>query len=327
MRELWRFLQYSSKPVFTGRELKEAVGEELARIAWRELLVEEVSYSDGEMRRRGVLLDSAMLRFSIERLLELLRRCLGAEPTNVTTLGYGPVLDIAAVGNMAVGAERADVFLVLRPLSESFQWFEQLRRVTPARTIILVPTADGLPARMHHLQQASGPLEFRFLDEILCVRNDQIVAVARRSTTCPGPYCFITDVAGQRQIDKPEYHATLASADRFDLLIDITTTRVAGFYRAFASANGVPWFTDLSWSQAAVLIELGRAGRPMRADELRSIDVEHPDKLIERARSEVDIEVGWRSWRAFKTLPGESRRDKRYHFDPPPGFRFAFLYI
>jgi hypothetical protein len=326
VRAFWTFLQRFRNPVFTGRELKNAVGDELAHILWRERIAAPTSGGDLE-RRDSQCNDDVVLHFSIAHLVELLRRHLQIDAPLAPMPGFGASKEVLAVGTLTVDGDTTSVFLVVQPVSEAFLWFLQLRRLTPGKTMILVPTAEGLPSQLLHLYQAGGLVQLRFLDETLCVRHGQIVAATRRAATAPGPFCHVCDQDGVRLIARPEYHTIKAAAEELELLIDSTTTCAGGLYRASASLDGVPWIADIPWSYAAVLTELGVARRPMRVDELTSIQVDHRDKLIERARSLVDVELTWRAWRAFKTLPADSRADKRYFFDPPVGFRFAFLYL
>lgn len=328
MRAFWRFVQQSSKPVFTGRELKDRIGDELAHVLWREQIVVPIAGSSSEDWRSSQCSDDVVLRLSVEHLVEILRRDLPIEVVPAATSSFGSAEKVVAIGMRLVDGAPTEVFLALHPVSEAFLWFVQLRRLTPARTKILVPTNEALPPQFMALCGHGGQIQLAFLDEILCLRHGRIGAAARRATTAPGPFCQVTDASGDRQLTRPEYHAIIAASETHDLLIDMTTTVSHGLYRAVASMFGMPpRIADLPWNQAAVLVELGIARRPMRVNELTSVQVEHPDKLIERARSVVDIELSRRTWRAFKTLPTDSRRDKRYFFDPPDGFRFAFLYL
>jgi hypothetical protein len=83
--------------------------------------------------------------------------------------------------------------------------------------------------------------------------------------------------------------------------------------------------TTLTPMQAAALIELIERGTALRPKELRSVDVFRADKLIEKARLAVDVNLSRCAWRAFHTLRGSDREAKRYQFQPPPGFRFAVI--
>jgi hypothetical protein len=83
--------------------------------------------------------------------------------------------------------------------------------------------------------------------------------------------------------------------------------------------------TTLTPMQAAALIELIEPGTALRPKELHSVGVVHADKLIEKARQAVDVNLSRRAWRAFHTLRGSEPEAKRFQFRPPPGFRFAVV--
>src|SRR5262249_49287808 len=53
--------------------------------------------------------------------------------------------------------------------------------------------------------------------------------------------------------------------------------------------------------------------------------IDDSDRLIERARTKVDVELTRRNWRGFKTLPGDAPADKMYRFSPPDGTTWIFL--
>jgi hypothetical protein len=53
--------------------------------------------------------------------------------------------------------------------------------------------------------------------------------------------------------------------------------------------------------------------------------VVHADKLIEKARQAVDVNLSRRAWRAFHTLRGSEPEAKRCQFRPAQWFRFAVI--
>ena len=51
----------------------------------------------------------------------------------------------------------------------------------------------------------------------------------------------------------------------------------------------------------------------------------HPEKLIEAARRELDAHVGRQGWRSNELLPGDVPEAKRQWFRPPEGLRRVLL--
>jgi len=80
--------------------------------------------------------------------------------------------------------------------------------------------------------------------------------------------------------------------------------------------------------EAAVLLELVESKAPRRAAQLKALQDcrrAHPDKFVERVRRAVDATAGSRSgWTLFKTQVTMAGV-KTYHFDPPPGLRYAVI--
>jgi len=82
----------------------------------------------------------------------------------------------------------------------------------------------------------------------------------------------------------------------------------------------------LTPAQAQAYAELMQAGRPLRAEELRSVrGMNHPEKLLEGARRVLDVRTSRYAWRATHLLRGDTPEAKRYWFRPPPSLRWALL--
>jgi len=64
----------------------------------------------------------------------------------------------------------------------------------------------------------------------------------------------------------------------------------------------------------------------VRAAEVHALNgVNHPEKLIEAARRELDVKVSRYDWRSTQLLRGDTPEAKRYWFRPPEGLRWALL--
>jgi hypothetical protein len=335
MRAFWRLLQHSHRYVFRLETLSQTLGPHLLEVLKLENVLVPVGtggpHGPGTERVSNGGNDDNHMRLSVPDLVALVRRTLRIEGVPLAIPGLGSPREVPAVGTLPLGDAVAEVFLVLQPTSDSAVWFMAARRLMPVKTLLLMPTAEGLPSPLLNLRENGGDVQLRFLDEAMCLHEGHIVmapgSVTRRAITSPGPFCNVSDPDGTRQITRPEALALKAMAKTMELFIDTTTSVEGGLYRAYASLDGSSWFEDLPWSQATALIELGTARRPMRVSDFTWVDVDDRGKLVERARREVDVELKWRCWRAFKTLPGEFPKDKRFFFDPPAGFRYAFLYF
>lgn len=72
--------------------------------------------------------------------------------------------------------------------------------------------------------------------------------------------------------------------------------------------------------------ELMERQQAVRAAEVRATGgVNHPEKLIEAARRELDVKLSRYEWRSTELLRGDTPEAKRYWFRPPEGLRWALL--
>jgi hypothetical protein len=142
----------------------------------------------------------------------------------------------------------------------------------------------------------------------------------------PMAACFLLETQGRRALSEAEYRETIANAASYDLLIDMTRTVAAGRYLAGRSSQAGDFEeVRLKTKFAAIWVEFVERGCALRPTQLKSVSVNHPDKLIEQARSELDLRFSRYAWRAIHTLRADSREAKRFHFNPPEGFRMAIL--
>ena len=111
-----------------------------------------------------------------------------------------------------------------------------------------------------------------------------------------------------------------------DLFIDMISPLQTGQYRAMRrNIDGTVDEVTLTGSHATVLTALISKRRPLATHQLNMVDVFHPDKAVELARSKVDVKLGRYQWRAFHTLPAITKEAKRFVFNPPSDLCFAVL--
>jgi hypothetical protein len=182
------------------------------------------------------------------------------------------------------------------------------------------------PAALSRKRSLPNPPPSEHEDENALRRQD--AAEPRRGEAQAAGPAFVLFTGGRRQdITRVEYEEVAARFAEYDLYIDLAKTAVSGRYVARRKdQDGVSREASLSKNEAFALAELVEGGRAVRPKQLKSIGtMQNPDKVIETARSRVDVNLGRYDWRAFKTLPGETAKAKAFHFNPPDGFRYALI--
>ena len=246
---------------------------------------------------------------------------------------------VRSLGESAWGGVRREAFLATDPSGQSFPSFLALRRKEPrAGSLVLAPSRRWMKYRALDQQGPSDPVKIVILEDTLAISNGEIVinAPAAQANSIkelssqyrspPAPFCTLIDQDGERTLTEPECRALQARAADFDLFIDLMTPVDAGRYRAGRrDAEGFFEEKPLTANQAAVLVELISKRKPLRADELKSVDLVQPAKRLEEARKLIDINLSRYNWRSIKTLRGDTPEAKRFFFDPPEGLRFAVL--
>ncbi|MFI5302802.1 MAG: hypothetical protein ACHREM_32330, partial [Polyangiales bacterium] len=140
--------------------------------------------------------------------------------------------------------------------------------------------------------------------------NEPSAAVSPAPAT---PTCVLIDRDGYRPITTREYEALVARAADFDLFIDTSTVVDGGGHRARRrDEDGTASEAVLTRHEAAALVELVVTRRSLRAGEFKQVAVDRIDKLVERARTKVDLNVGRFAWRAFHTLKGATTGEKQW---------------
>jgi hypothetical protein len=121
--------------------------------------------------------------------------------------------------------------------------------------------------------------------------------------------------------------ALVARAAELDLFIDTTITVDGGGHRGVRRDDrGVAEEAALTKHEAAALVELISTRKALRAGDFASVGVNAIDKVVERARSKVDVKQGRYKWRAIHTLAADTPEAKRWQFNPPSEMRFAITF-
>ena len=179
---------------------------------------------------------------------------------------------------------------------------------------------------------ASGEVVVVFLEDELELVSGQVqrrqVLMVREPVATYGAtaFCVLVDPDGAREIDETTYREVLAGAEDLDLFLDLTRTVRAGRHPTGRREDGVLIQGSVTPQQGAAYAELMERQQAVRAAEVRALNgVNHPEKLIEAARRELDVKVSRYDWRSTQLLRGDTPEAKRYWFRPPEGLRWALL--
>lgn len=160
------------------------------------------------------------------------------------------------------------------------------------------------------------------------VQRRQVLIAREPVATYGAPaFCVLVDPDGVREIDEATYRRVLASAEtELDLLLDLTTTVSAGRHPTGRREDGAYIKGSVTPQQGAAYAELMERQQAVRAAEVRALNgVNHPEKLIEAARRELDVKLSRYEWRSTELLRGDVPEAKRYWFRPPDDLRWVLL--
>jgi hypothetical protein len=178
----------------------------------------------------------------------------------------------------------------------------------------------------------SGDVEVLFLEDGLVLdasglrRNPVLHSAEPAGPRYPPPCCILVDAEGAREIDDETYRSVLERAVELDLFLDLTRTVEAGRHPTGRRENGKAVPSSVTAAEGRAYAELVERRQPLRAAELQSVDGKnHPVKLIESARRELDVRLGRYKWRSTELLRGDTSEANRYQFRPPEDLRWALL--
>jgi hypothetical protein len=271
--------------------------------------------------------DRETLQLSVEGLVRVLRRTLGVG--GAVEHGDAGFPDARRIGDRAGRA----VFLALSPAFPGFEAWLAAR----GDALVIVPFGLGLATAARDRFGLGQRVEVVLLRDLLRLEGCAIVGAlpepllslrepAGQPYGARSPMCVVVDQDGRRALTAEEYMALVARAAELDLFIDTTITVDGGGHRGVRRDDrGVAEETALTKHEAAALVELISTRKALRAGDFASVGVNAIDKVVERARSKVDVKQGRYKWRAIHTLAADTPEAKRWQFNPPAAARFAVL--
>jgi hypothetical protein len=265
-----------------------------------------------------------VLTVSIDAFARQLRRVLGVGGAVERDAGFP---DTRRIGERA----GRPMFLALSPALPGFDAWLAAR----GDAVVLVPVARGVPTALRDRSAPGQRVELVTLRDILRVADDALVGalperVLQVREPAAAPYgarpavCVVIDHEGQRALNADEYRALVARARDLDLFVDTTVTVDGGAHRGLRRNDaGEVEEAALTKHEAAAIVELISSRKALRAGDFGSVGVNAVGKVVERARSKIDVKQGRYKWRAIHTLAADTPAAKRWQFNPAPEFRFA----
>ncbi len=269
--------------------------------------------------------DRETLQLSVDGLVRVLRRTLGVG--GAVEQGDAGFPDARRIGDRAGRA----VFLALSPAFPGFEAWAAAR----GDALVIVPFGLGLATAARDRFGLGQRAEIVLLRDLLRLEAGAIAGElpepllslrepAGQPYGAHSPMCMVVDQDGRRALIAEEYMALVARAAELDLFIDTTITVDGGGHRGVRRDDrGVAEETALTKHEAAALVELISTRKALRAGDFASVGVNAIDKVVERARSKVDVKQGRYRWRAIHTLAADTPEAKRWQFNPTAEFRFA----
>lgn len=267
-----------------------------------------------------------VLTFSLDGLVRQLRRMLGVGGAVERDVGFP---DARGLGERA----GRPVFLALSPALPGFDAWLAAR----GDAVVLVPVARRVATALRDRFAPGQRVELVTLRDILRVEDHALIGAlperilqVREPAGAPygarPPVCVVIDHEGQRALSAHEYRSLVARAGELDLFLDTTITVDGGAHRGLRRDDaGAVDETALTKYEAAAIVELISTRRALRAGDFATVGVNAVDKVVERARSKIDVKQGRYKWRAIHTLAADTPEAKRWHFNPPDRLRFAVV--
>jgi hypothetical protein len=282
----------------------------------------------GDGSCREILLsaeDRETFALSVDGVVRVVRRALG--------IGGAIERDDAGFPDARRLGERAgrSVFLALSPAFPGFEAWLAAR----GDALVLVPFGVGLATAVRDRFGVGQRVELVLLRDVLRLETGVMVGALpepilsiREPAGAPygsrSPTCIVIDNDGRRALDAAEYRALVARARELDLFLDMTITVDGGAHRGLRrDDDGAVQEAGLTKHEAAAIVELISTRKALRAGDFGSLSLNAIDKVVERARSKIDVKQGRYKWRAIHTLAADTPEAKRWQFNPPPHLRFA----
>jgi hypothetical protein len=272
--------------------------------------------------------DRETLALSVDGVVRVVRRALGiGGAIERDDAGFPDARRIGERGGRAV-------FLVLSPAFPGFEAWLAAR----GDALVLVPFGVGLATAVRDRFGVGQRVELVLLRDVLRLESGAIVGappepilLLREPPGAPygsrSPTCLVIDNDGRRALDAAEYRALVARARELDLFIDTTVTVDGGAHRGLRRGDdGVVQEAALTKHEAAAIVELISTRKALRAGDFGRLSLNAIDKVVERARSKIDVKQGRYKWRAIHTLAADTPEAKRWQFNPPRELHYAVVH-
>lgn len=207
-------------------------------------------------------------------------------------------------------------------------WFLRAARVP---TTLLAPTRTGVPAELVERYAPDERVALRFLADELEVVDGRIGRAAPGAALRPSgaPTRTVFDNSGERPLDDDAYRALRERADDLALLVDLTAATAADKIPVWTrEANGGLRSSAIPRVQALALLELARAGGPVRPGRLRALidgQIKNKKRSVEILRKAVDVRVSRYRWTFINAVAGDLPEARAFVFSPLAEARFAIV--
>lgn len=259
------------------------------------------------------LVKRAFLR---EAFVREVRRAFGV--TGQMDFGYVGYSDVIRIGDL----KGRPAYLAFAPGHADFdEWIAR-----QGRAYVMVPVGRWMSPATFERCAPGREVELIVLREALEFGEQGLVANWPKGLESRGPVCVMHDMAGLHELTARQYREVVARVAMYDLFVDMTAAVDGGGYRGVRkNPDGTTDDVVLTKLEAAVIFELASTGRPLRAGEIKGVDVEDVEQLIERARRKVDVRLGRYKWRALHTLAGGRQKPKRWRFVPSSNLQWCVV--
>lgn len=210
-------------------------------------------------------------------------------------------------------------------------WFLRAAR-TP--TTLLAPTRTGVPTELVERYAPDERVALRFLGDELEVADGRVARAAPGAAPRPAgaPTRTVLDNSGERPLDDDAYRALRERADDdpdLALLVDLTAATGADKIPFWTrDADGVLRSDAIPRVQAQTLLELARAGGPVRPGQLQTLidaGIRNKKRSVEIMRKAIDIKLGRYRWAFINAVAGDLPEARAFVFAPSRGERFAIV--
>ena len=278
-----------------------------------------------------------LLKFNQHGLTNTLRTLLNLQG-EATHFEYGK-LTIFRLGRKGQFPNTQDFYLVLNPDSPSFDLFLRELPVHYADTWVFVPSWEQISPDMRVQFSVKKSVTIWALSDLLHIEQNclQLSCLLRKShqrfQPFPGepqhipqspPVCLLHCHDGSWLLNRDEYQLLCDHTAHFHFMIDMTAPSPKGHYNAWRSCHGLPESRELSGSEAHALSHLITSAKPLLPRQIQGLQHhQQAAKVVERARSKIDLGLGRCDWRAFQTISEDGLQ--RFCFRPKPNLRWALL--